>query len=128
MSALPSESPSRVVIDAVLPCVDGGRYPVKRVTGDFLEVEAHLVTDGHDRVAGLLAYRRRGAEQFEEIPLAALGNDRYTARFLLSELGRWQYSIEAWIDAFATLCYGLERKREAGVEVTGDLGEAARLI
>jgi hypothetical protein len=36
----------RAVIDAVRPAIDGGRFAVKRVTGEALEVEAHCFADG----------------------------------------------------------------------------------
>jgi len=50
----------RAVIDAVLPAVDGGRFPVKRIAGDAVDVEAHCFADGHDKLGGAaVAVRRR---------------------------------------------------------------------
>jgi starch synthase (maltosyl-transferring) len=41
----------------VLPSVDGGRFAVKRVAGERLEVEAHCFADGHDVLRVQLLWR-----------------------------------------------------------------------
>ena len=51
----------RAVIDAVLPTVDGGRFPVKRIAGEAVAVEAHCFTDGHDRLRVVLRWQAAGA-------------------------------------------------------------------
>ena len=51
--------PARLVIESVLPQVDGGRFPIKRVTGERVEVEAKIFTEGHDHVAAVLRHRPR---------------------------------------------------------------------
>ena len=49
----------RVVIERVAPEIDGGRFPVKCVVGDTIEVEADIFSDGHDLVtAGAVARER----------------------------------------------------------------------
>ena len=48
---------ARVLIERVRPELDGGRYAIKRVIGDRLTVEADLIADGHDVVAGALLFR-----------------------------------------------------------------------
>src|SRR3954467_5737936 len=50
-------APARVVIESVRPQVDGGRYPVKRVVGEEVLVEADVFADGHDQVAAELLYK-----------------------------------------------------------------------
>ena len=57
MSApLPPDN-KRVVIESVSPEIDGGRYPVKRVVGDDVTVEADVFADGHDVVVCFLLHR-----------------------------------------------------------------------
>ena len=51
----------RAVIDAVLPTVDGGRFPAKRVAGDVVAIEAHCFTDGHDRLRVSLRWKLVGS-------------------------------------------------------------------
>ena len=44
----------RVVIEAVTPEVDAGRFPAKRAVGETVTVEADVFADGHDQVAATL--------------------------------------------------------------------------
>src|SRR5687767_5995391 len=88
----------RTVIEGVAPAVDAGRFPVKRVSGEALRVEADCFTDGHDSVRALLGWRAEGDASWSEIEMAALGNDRWRAAFRANEPGRYVYRIEAWVD------------------------------
>lgn len=111
----------RVLIFDVSPSVDSGRYPTKRVQGDLLTVECDLVSDGHDTVAGCVRYREEREGAWNEVPLAPLGNDRYVASFRLPIIGRYQFSVEAWTDEYASWCSGLARKCSAGQDVSVEL-------
>src|SRR5437868_2393495 len=45
----PENGRRRVVIENVTPqIIDGGRYPIKRVVGESVLVEADIFVDGHD--------------------------------------------------------------------------------
>ncbi|MDQ3364434.1 MAG: DUF3416 domain-containing protein [Myxococcota bacterium] len=118
----------RVVALALRPEVDGGRYPVKRIAGEVLEVEADLVADGHDVLSAVLLHRHASEAAWHETPLVPVGNDAWRAAFALPELGRYHYSVLAWIDAFATWRRGLERKFTAGADVSLELLEGALLV
>ncbi|PYO46767.1 MAG: hypothetical protein DMD84_25225, partial [Candidatus Rokuibacteriota bacterium] len=43
-----------VVIEAIAPNVDGGRYPVKREVGAVFEVSADIFKEGHDVLVAFL--------------------------------------------------------------------------
>ena len=118
----------RVLIQSAKPEIDGGRYPAKRVVGERVVVECDIVSDGHDIVRGALHYRARGAPTFEEVPLEALGNDRFRASFYVSKEGIWEFTFSGWIDAFATWRRGFQRKVEAGQDVSVELLMGAELI
>ena len=45
-------------IEDVYPLIDGGRFPVKRIVGERVEVWADIYRDGHDVVAAALVWRR----------------------------------------------------------------------
>lgn len=117
----------RVLVLSLYPEIDLGRYAAKAVVGDRFRVEADLVADGHDMVAGLMRYRHESEERWRELPMRALGNDRWRAQFTPDRLGRWHYAVCAYLDAFATWAHGLERKAEAGVDVAVDLLIGAEL-
>jgi starch synthase (maltosyl-transferring) len=118
----------RVVVLAIRPELDGGRYPIKRVVGEPVAVEVDLVADGHDVLGAALRYRHEADEGWSELALNPHGNDVWRATFVPDRLGRYQYTALGWVDAFATWQHGLARKAAAGVEVSLELLEGAALI
>ncbi|MBI5446453.1 MAG: DUF3416 domain-containing protein, partial [Deltaproteobacteria bacterium] len=119
---------NRVMIEGVEPEIDCGRFPVKRAVGGTVRVEADVFADGHDRVSAVLLYRRAGGSEWREVPMAALVNDRWHASFRVEELGRYEYSVVAWIDRFGTWQHDLRKRLEAGQEVGLDLAIGAAQI
>src|SRR5215207_471726 len=124
---LPSTRPSRVVVEAVSPLVDGGLFPAKATIGEPVTVLADVFADGHDRAAAALRVRF-GRKGWQEIPMRALGNDRFAATFVPDRLGRWQYQVVGWLDHLGTWRHGMELKLDAGVDVTVDLQIGIGLI
>jgi starch synthase (maltosyl-transferring) len=118
----------RVVVENVWPDVDGGRFPVKRVVGEEVRVEADVFSDGHDVVRAVLLHRRQGEDAWQETPMDELGNDRYAGSFVVREEGVHEYTLSAWIDPYATWARGLGRKVEAGQDVSLDLATGAELV
>ena len=70
---------SRVVIQAVRPEIDGGRFPAKRIAGDRMRVEADIYTDGHDVITAVLHYRKDGEGELRDVAFAAMPNDVWVA-------------------------------------------------
>jgi starch synthase (maltosyl-transferring) len=103
----------RAVIERVTPMVDGGRFPIKRIAGDSVEVQADCFADGHDMVACRLLWRRAGAAQWQTATMLPLGNDRWHAAFVLDAIGAWQYTISAWVDPFLSWRHDFARRVEA---------------
>jgi starch synthase (maltosyl-transferring) len=64
---------------------------------------------------------------WREIPMAAGGDDRFTASFTPSQIGPWAYEIVALPDVYATWARDLRLRVEAGQDVELDLEEGARL-
>jgi starch synthase (maltosyl-transferring) len=118
--------PRRVVIEHVHPRVDDGRFPIKRTVGEEIRVTADVFADGHDQLAAVLKYRH--AADWHEVPLTPLGNDAWGASFTVTELGQYEYTIEAWVDRFGSWLAALTAKAEAGQDVARDLLEGAELI
>ena len=116
-----SDGRSRIVIDRVTPSVEGGAWPIKRVIGDAVVVDAIAFGDGHDAVAAQLRYRKAGAEAWIETPMEPLVNDGWRARFTVDELGRYEYTVIAWIDRFATWEHDFGKRVGAGQDVSVDL-------
>ncbi|MBE0626489.1 MAG: alpha-1,4-glucan--maltose-1-phosphate maltosyltransferase [Burkholderiales bacterium] len=103
----------RAVIERVTPSVDGGRFAAKRIAGDEVVVEADCFTDGHDTLACLLLWRREGETSWNETPMAPLGNDRWRGGFVAATVGRYQYTVTAWVDHFLSWRHDFARRLEA---------------
>jgi starch synthase (maltosyl-transferring) len=124
----PSEGRRRVVIERVTPEIDAGRFPIKRVTGETVEVEADVFADGHDAVAGVLLWRPADAERWTETPLMPLGNDRWQAAFTVERVGFYHYTLEGWVDRFVTWRTALIKRIEAGQRIEAGLLIGAELV
>lgn len=103
----------RVVIENVQPEIDAGRFPIKRVIGQSVEVEADAFTDGHDALACVLRYRHASETGWREVAMAPLGNDRWRASFPITELGQYVYTITAWADHFLSWRHEFARRSDA---------------
>ena len=55
-------------------------------------------------------------------------NDRWTATFTPTSVGRYRYAIEAWTDAFGTWRRDLLAKRRAGLDVKLEIAEGRNLL
>ncbi|HEY3671729.1 MAG TPA: maltotransferase domain-containing protein [Acidimicrobiia bacterium] len=122
---------ARVRICDVTPQLECGRYAVKRVVGEAVEVGATVVADGHAQVRAEVRYRCLGVRRWNRIPMleAADEPDRFTAAFRVETAGRWEYTIGAWVDAAATWHDELRRKVEAGeTELSAELADGEQLL
>ena len=111
----------RVIIEAISPQIDGGRYAVKRVLGEELAVEADIFADGHDLLAARLLYRKKHDTSWGEEPMELFNNDRWRARVAFGDTGLHVYAVEAWIDHYLTWRRDLSKKSQAGQDVRVDL-------
>jgi starch synthase (maltosyl-transferring) len=111
---------NRVVIEDIEPQVDGGRAPVRRVSGEELKVEARIFTDGHDQIDGALLFRFTKSNEWQSLPLVPLGNDLWQARFTVQELGQYEYTVCAWVDTARTWQRDFKKRYEAAQETEVD--------
>jgi len=111
----------RVGIEKVNPQIDCGRFPIKRVTGEKVIVQADIFADGHDAVLANLLYRKGGDSKWRETPMRPLGNDRWQGEFVVDETGTYLYTIEGWIDHFKTWQRDLRKKFDAGQDLKTDI-------
>jgi len=88
------------VIENLQPLIDGGRYPIKRVVGEDLRVQADIFKDGHDVVAAILKWRVLGESHWHETAMTHVDNDRWSGVCSLYENATYEYTVEAWTDVF----------------------------
>jgi starch synthase (maltosyl-transferring) len=118
----------RAIIEGVKPEIDGGRFPIKRIVGELVRVEADIVTDGHDVIAAQLLYRRERDADWQAVAMQPLVNDRWQGEFPVQELGRYRYGLQAWVDRFRTWQRDLQKKVDAGQDVAVELLVGAGFI
>jgi starch synthase (maltosyl-transferring) len=115
----------RAVVDAVLPVVDGGRFPAKRIAGEPVRIEAHCFTDGHDKLGVVLRWQAIDQPQGYEVEMDALPNDVWTAQFTPPVPGRYRYTVIAWIDPFESWRHELGRRNDpADIRIALQTGAA----
>lgn len=124
----PEHGRRRVVIEGLAPDVDGGRFPIKRVVGEPVVVEADVFADGHDLVRAELLERADGERDWRAHPMRALGNDRWRAAFEARGPGRHRFLVRGRVDDFETWRRGLERKVAADQDVSVDLRIGAAIV
>jgi starch synthase (maltosyl-transferring) len=125
---MPSQFPAAVIED-LQPLVDGGRFPIKRVIGEDVVVEADVFKDGHDIVAASLKWRLVGQTAWHETAMKPIGNDRWRGIFSVYENATYEYTVEAWTDVFAGWKHEYAAKFEAGLaDLTSEKLEGAALL
>src|SRR5690606_26651688 len=82
----------------------------------------------HDHVAAMVRYRRRGDKTWRKVAMEPIVNDRFEASFTLEEIGRYSFTVEGWVDHYATWRAGILKKQEAGVVAATDLEIGAALF
>ncbi len=106
----------RVTIKGVKPEIEDGRYPIKRVIGERVTVEAIIFADGHDSLSAFLLYRKESDPRWLEVAMESSVNDRWRGSFLVTELGRYLYTIVAWVNRFKSWRLDLAKRVQAGQE------------
>ncbi len=124
----PADGRKRVVIESVEPEIDAGRYPIKRIAGDTVEVEADVFADGHDHVAARLLFRFHDVAEWMAVPMQPVGNDRWRGEFPVAHMGEYLYTVAGWIDHFDTWRSDLEKRIAAGQDIRVDLLGGAQLV
>lgn len=111
----------RVVIENVRPEINGGRFFIKRVIGEKVIVRADIFADGHDEVSANLLYRKARETSWREMPMKIVANDRWEGVFVVEDLCMYYYTVQGWVDHFATWQMDLRKKIDANQNVRVDI-------
>lgn len=115
-----NEGRQRVVISNVFPEIEGGRFAIKRIVGEEVTISADIFVDGHQAIAAQLLFRQQDQE-WQEVPMKLLGNDRWGGQFVVRDIGIYFYTLQGWIDHFLTWQRDLQKKFKAGLDLSIDL-------
>jgi starch synthase (maltosyl-transferring) len=116
----PAQGRQRVIVARVSPEIDCGRFAIKRVVGETVIVEADVFSDSHDQVACQILYGQDGHD-LHTVPMTPLGNDRWRGEFSVTNLGKYFFTVEGWIDRFETWRKDLEKRISASQDISVDL-------
>ncbi len=118
-----------VVIENIDPCIDGGRYPIKRVVGQDLKVSADVFKEGHDQISVNLKWRKIGQADWYQTPMRPLENDRWEGVCHFIENALHEFTVEAWEDHFKSWQVEYAKKFGAGsTELRTELDEGSVLV
>ncbi len=118
----------RVIIEHVVPEINCGRFAITRTPGELIVVTADIFSDGHDVVDGLLQVRKEGDLSWQEFPLRFIVNDQWQGQVRLPSVGKYSYTLRAWVDSFKTWTRDLAKKANAGQDLTLDLSAGVQFI
>jgi starch synthase (maltosyl-transferring) len=102
-----------VVVEAVEPVVDGGRFATKAVVGDPFVVSADVFAHGHGLVRAVLRHRRAGTRRWTETPMTHLVNDRFAGDIVPASEGVLELEVAGVSDDLATWVRDARRRLEA---------------
>ncbi|MBP1842384.1 starch synthase (maltosyl-transferring) [Rhizobium petrolearium] len=118
----------RLAIEKITPSVDDGRFVVKRVVGETVKVEADIFSDGHDPLSAALLWRAADDENWHEVRMQLIENDRWQAEFTLRRMGRHEFVVEGWRSTFAIFRYEFTKKHEARLDLRLEIQEGINLV
>ena len=118
----------RVLVQNVSPEIDAGEFPVKRLVGQSVVVSVDALSDGHDQLSCRLKYRKVDEPVWTEASMTPVGNDRWQASFVVQEMGRYRYTVEAWVDRFKSWRESFRKRIDAGQPLAVELQVAAELV
>ena len=125
---LANATKGRFHFEDVYPSVDCGRFPVKRICGEPIEIWGDVLREGHDVLAAQLLWRRERDAGWQRAAMHLHDNDRWTASFVPAEAGFYVYALEAWTDEFATWRRDFLVKRAAGIDIKLEAAEGDLLM
>ncbi|HKI97037.1 MAG TPA: alpha-1,4-glucan--maltose-1-phosphate maltosyltransferase [bacterium] len=130
MIAQPDDAPmnQHILIEAITPAVDQGRYPAKWVAGRPCVVEADIFRDGHEVLRAAVRWRRKGEQRFTEAPMEPLVNDRWRGEMYLPENTRYEFTVEAWTDVYASWLEDLRKRVAVAEPVASEVIEGTTLL
>ena len=122
------QNQTRIVIETVLPQLDGGIYPVKRIINQNVNVTADVFSDGHDVIECCVKFKHQDENKWQEVRMVPKVNDEWEASFKVEKQGYYTYFVEGWVDYALNWQHGTERKIQDNQYVKSELLEGAEYV
>ncbi|WP_411895660.1 alpha-1,4-glucan--maltose-1-phosphate maltosyltransferase [Winogradskyella sp. A2] len=118
----------RVVIDAVSPQLNCGEFFIKRVVNEIVNVDAHVLVDGHDIIAASVLFKHERERKWSEVRMYHNVNDEWNASFSVEKQGFYTYKVQGWVDHPLNWQHGIERKIDDNQHVNSELLEGVTYL
>lgn len=118
----------RVIIENVTPQVDNGTFPIKRITGQKIQITADVLADGHDVLEAAVHFKHEKEKKWTEVRLTSVPNDSFVGEFTVEKQGFYSYFVEAWVDYALNWQYGITKKIKDNQHVKSELLEGIEYI
>ena len=122
------QNQTRIVIENVLPQLDCGINPIKRIVNQKVEVTAAVFSDGHDVIECCVKYKHEDDNNWQEVRMNPSMNDEWNANFKVEKQGFYSYFVEGWVDYALNWQHGTERKIQDNQYVKSELLEGAEYV
>jgi len=122
------QNQTRIVIENVLPQLDGGTNPIKRIVNQKVNITADVFSDGHDIIECCVKFKHENDKKWQEVRMKPSGNDEWQAEFKVEKQGFYTYFVEGWVDYALNWQHGTERKIQDNQYVQSELLEGAEYV
>jgi starch synthase (maltosyl-transferring) len=122
------QNQTRIVIENVMPQIDGGINPIKRVVNQNVNVVADVFSDGHDVIECCVKYKNEYDKKWREVRMQPTENDSWNASFKVEKQGFYTYFVEGWVDYALNWQHGTHRKIQDNQYVKSELLEGAEYV
>ena len=122
------QNQTRIIIENVLPQLDGGAFAIKRIVGQKVTITADVFSDGHDVIECCVKYKHEKDKKWQEVRMKSIDNDSWGAEFHVDKQGGYIYYVEGWVDYALNWQHGTERKIHDNQYVKSELLEGAEYV
>lgn len=122
------QNQTRIIIENVLPQLDGGVFAIKRIVGQKVRVTASVFSDGHDVIQCAVKFKHQSDKKWQEIRMIPADNDEWYCEFKVEKQGTYTYFVEGWVDYALNWQHGTERKIFDSQQVKSELLEGAEYV
>ncbi len=122
------QNQTRIVIENVMPQLDGGINPIKRIVNQNVNVTADVFSDGHDVIECCVKYKNQHDKKWQEVRMKPTENDSWNASFKVEKQGFYTYFVEGWVDYALNWQHGTHRKIQDNQYVKSELLEGADYV
>ncbi|MHA6694230.1 maltotransferase domain-containing protein [Homoserinimonas sp. A520] len=119
----------RIPIRQLSPQQPENLWPATSFSGEVVPFQATVFKEGHDVLGvDLLLTDPEGSQTIHRMHAVAPGTDRWQADVQLENAGSWSWSVQAWVDDYATWLHDAEIKVPAGIDTELMLTMGAALL